>query len=49
MFFLLYLALTNEVSPLTAQNLPIMADEAGGPPVGIPLISTDVEMEEGNL
>lgn len=47
--FYLYLALTNEVSPLTTQNLPIMADETGGPPGSIPLISTDVEMEEGKL
>jgi len=32
-----------------AQDMSVIADVVGGPPEGIPINSTDVEMEEGNL
>lgn len=32
-----------------AQDMPIITDVIDGPPEGIPINSTDVEMEEGNF
>lgn len=32
-----------------AQEMPIVTDIVGGVPEGIPIVSNDVEMEEGNI